>query len=157
MREHDCVVRRRNVEYLSDPLVIQPIPVHGWKETHAPLSLVDKRVGQPPRNLPWYRIEHEEADEAIGMASYGSGDGGLVTRDAGDERGSRNAVPVELGRPPIGEVLGAPRIVPAELVRHRRRAAVSGEPWQVFRQELQKSRRKEVTMHVVEEHRWQSS
>lgn len=53
----------------------------------------------------------------------------FVTRSAGDDRGARHVVSVQLSDPAIGQILGRARILPAQPVRYFGGTARLGEPW----------------------------
>ena len=91
------------------------------------------------------RVEHEVADEARGMTRDGAGDRVLVAGHAGDERGARDALLVELVPPAVRERLGRDRVVPVEMANgiDRRHLSLRG-------QGPEEPRREEVDVGVAD-------
>ena len=99
-----------------------------------------------PAVIGGQRVEHEEADEPRRVACDGGGDRGLVARDAGDERAREHAVPIELGDPAIGERLGCPGGSQPSRAATATAAVIARQTGNVFRQDLEKARREEMTV-----------
>jgi hypothetical protein len=108
------------------------------------------------------------------MTRDGSGDRGLIARNAGDQCRPRHPLGIELARPSIGESERAARCFPAELVaqshrqlpvdiffhrllersgRRRRRCAILPLP----RERDEELGRKEMAVRVVDDHGMQDS
>ena len=86
--------------------------MHGGEEAHRSQPLFGQRAPGPLRRIRRRGIEHEEPDEARGMAGDGGCDRGFVARNACDEGRPLHAIGVELSNPAIGKGLGRPGIVP---------------------------------------------
>ena len=90
--------------------------------------------------LTWSQLHHRACHVAAELRRHGAvGDRAAIVGHAGDQRGARDLMPIELGDPPIGERLGGPGRVPPE-PRERRVAAERRE----------ERRRKEMTVRVVD-------
>ena len=130
--------------------VVHRIALHGGKQAHTAQAERPQAAGHARRGIVGERVEHEEADEAVGRQSDGGGDGVLVAGDAGDERGAMHLLTIEFGDPSAGKRLGRSGRLPLQR-RANRVDGVGGEPAVrvVARQRLEETRREEVAVGVV--------
>ena len=152
MHEHDGAVIRSRRKDVLHPLVIQPIAVHGWKQANASQSLFIKRAGEPGGDVTGRGVEHEKADEPRQVSRDGGCDRFLVAWNARDDRSPCDAMPVELGDPPIGQLGGAAGILPAKAMRYCGRPVGGREGSHACGQQLQKPAREEMAMRVAQSH-----
>jgi hypothetical protein len=98
------------------------------------------------------RVEHEEADEAIGMGGDRRRHRRLVARHRGDERGSRHAVGIQGRHPPRRQRRHRRRRLPFERLRHLADAILGRQPL-LRPQRVEESRREEVHVGVADHRR----
>jgi uncharacterized protein len=77
----------------------------------------------------------------------------VVTGNAGDDRGARDLVGIQLGDPPVREIFGGARVLPAKTVRYFGGTTSLAKAWQAGSQELQELAGEEVAMSVADTHR----
>jgi uncharacterized protein len=152
VHEYGCPPIGGGREHFLYALVIQPVPVHGWKQADSPKLLLPDRACQPCPDLSGRGIEHEEADEPRRVTADGGGDGVFVAGNARDNRHPRDAVPIELGDPAVGQFFGSPWILPAQAMRYCRMTAAVRKSRDAGGQQLEKSAREKMTMRVANPH-----
>ena len=87
------------------------------------------------------RVDHEEADESIrDVSRHRSGDRRLVSRHAGDQSRSRDAVRVEFLYPAIRQCLRCARVIPLKLLAERAGRVASTSLARERREELARER-----------------
>ena len=89
-----------------------------WTNTTVP--------GRADRGIRLRRIHHEIPDEAIRVPPNRRADRAGIAGHARNQRRARHTGGIELGNPPIRQLLGRPRRIPAK-PRERRVAAERGE------------------------------
>ena len=99
------------------------------------------------------RIEHEESHQPRRVPGDGRRDRLLVARDAGDDRGARDLMAIELGDPAIGQRIGRSRRIPSEQGRDHGGVIARGDVTTILGEDFQESRGEEVAMNVADLHR----
>ena len=94
------------------PRVVQGDEMHRREEAQCLQALIAQRVPRPRRRVGCRGVEHEESNDPGRMARARGGDGGLVTRDAGDQGGALYAAGIQFLDPAIRERFRCARIVP---------------------------------------------
>jgi hypothetical protein len=109
-----AAARRRQIEHIIDPLIVQEISVHRGEQAdraqafiECPLRVVD--------GVLCGRIEHEEADETIRVVRHGERNRIGIAGEACDQRGLLYAVLVELGNPSRAQRVDGLGEFPAEI------------------------------------------
>ena len=112
-----------------------------------------ERLGDAIDGALGQRIDHEEADEAIGRVADRVRDRTFVARHARDQRGTRDAVMIERRDPSSSPARWRAGRLPLERLadgfnRRSREAALRV----VARQRLEEAPGEEMTVHVVQAH-----
>ena len=113
--------------------------MHRGKQADRAQAFVERALGVVDRVLA-RRIEHEEADEAIGIERDGLGDRVGIAGQAGDQRRLLHAVLVELGDPARAERLDGVGKLPAE----------RGDALSIGAEPGEETRREEMNVTVVD-------
>src|SRR5688572_16726564 len=117
---------------------MERIAMHGREQADGAQAFVERAL-RISDGIFASGIEHEEADEAIGVERDGLGHCVGITRQARDQRGFVDLVRVELRDPPHAKLLDRFRMIPPE---RSNRLFVRAQPGE-------ETRRKEMDMTVV--------
>ena len=124
---------------------------------HSPFRpLAVQRVPYPGGRIGCRGIEHEEPDDPGGMTFHSDRDGGLVTRDARDQRGTLHATGIHFLNPAIRQRFGRAWIVPVQFAVQSIQTALPAcalpapAARHLARQCLKESGRKEMAVSVVD-------
>ncbi len=148
MNEHRRPVARRALEHCRDRGVVEPVAVHRGEQADAAQTKLGEGALELFVRSRRRGIEHEEADEAVGMQADRFGNGGFVPRNARDQCRSRYRVPVELGDPGRRQGSRITRIAPPKPGCDHHRAPLCGQIRDRLGEQLEKAGREEVTVRV---------
>ena len=153
VHEHRRAVSAAAANTSLHPLIVQAIAVHRGKQADAAQSAVRRaRARAGAATSPAAGLNMKKPTKRERMAAGPRRDRLLVAGNARDERGARDAVPIELGDPAIGQLGGAAGILPAKAMRYCGRPLVSGQVRHARGQQLEKPGREEMAMRVAQSH-----